>query len=210
MKKLILFITLSILAFASNVFNQKEYYLYTLYDNKFQVVFPGDPSIQEIPQELLDLKMIVKSLPHEYKKQMTQSQIDKIASSAIQQFKSNQLYIYVDQNSKIWFKAQSIPSYVEHKNYIWNGTKNTLDNVIKDALKADNRTIIDFSSKIYKDEDKYIAKHTSFYFLDGQKVYSSTKNIYYKDKNYIWTVSYIDETNKQIFDDYENNVKILK
>ena len=33
---------------------------------------------------------------------------------------------------------------------------------------------------------------------------------YYKDKNYIWTVSYIDETNKQIFDDYENNVKILK
>lgn len=84
MKKLILFVTLSILAFASNVFNQKEYYLYTLYDNKFQVVFPGDPSIQEIPQELLDPKMIVKSLPHEYKKQMTQSQIDKIASSAIQ------------------------------------------------------------------------------------------------------------------------------
>jgi hypothetical protein len=210
MKKLILLISLSILTFASTLVNEKEYYLYKLYNNKFQAVFPGNPTIQEIPQELLDSKMIVNSLPYEYRKQLTQSQIDKIVSNTIQQFRNNQPYIYADQNSKVWFKVQSMPSNLEHKNYIWSGIKNTIDNLLKNTLKADNRTIIDFSSNIYKYEDKYIAKYTSFYFLDGQKVYSSTKNIYYKDKTYQWTVSYINKTNKQIFDDYENNIKILK
>ena len=102
------------------------------------------------------------------------------------------------------------PSFLEHKNYIWSGIKKQIDEIIKDSLKNDNRTLINFSSTLDKEKDTYVAIYTSSYFLDSQKVYSSTKHIYYKDKVYKWTVSYVNESNKFIFDEYQHNIKILE
>ena len=41
--------------------NRQEYYTYKLFDNKFQAKFPDEPSLQEIPKELLNPKEIEKS-----------------------------------------------------------------------------------------------------------------------------------------------------
>ena len=51
--------------------------------------------------------------------------------------------------------------------------------------------------------------YTSSYILGEQKVYSSTKQIYYKDKVYKWSISYVDKSDKNIFDEYQHNVKII-
>lgn len=190
--------------------NAVEYYTYKLFNNKFQAVFPDEPSLQEIPIELLNPKEIEKSFPYKYTKELNQKQIDKIVQEAIVNLKNNQPYIYADTNNQISYSAQMQPSSLEHKNYIWSGIKKQIDEIIKNSLKIEKRTLINFSSTLDKENDTYVAIYTSSYFLDSQKVYSSTKHIYYKDKVYKWTVSYINESNKNIFDEYEHNVKILK
>ena len=190
--------------------NAAEYYTYKLFNNKFQAVFPDEPSLQEIPKELLNPKEIEKSFPIKYTKELTQKQIDKLVQDVIVNLKNNQPYIYADTNNQIAYSAQMQPSFLEHKNYIWSGIKKQIDEIIKDSLKIDNRTLINFSSTLDKEKDTYVAIYTSSYFLDSQKVYSSTKHIYYKDKVYKWTVSYVNESNKFIFDEYQHNIKILE
>ena len=49
--------------------NRQEYYTYKLFNNKFQAVFPDEPSLQEIPKELLNPKEIDKSFPIKYTKE---------------------------------------------------------------------------------------------------------------------------------------------
>ncbi len=71
---------------------------------------------------------------------------------------------------KLSFTAQSSPSQLEHKNYIWHGIKKLLDGMTKDEVKAGNQTLINFSSSIDKKNDTYIAIYTSSYFMEGQKV----------------------------------------
>lgn len=190
--------------------NAAEYYTYKLFNNKFQAVFPDEPSLQEIPKELLNPKEIEKSFPIKYTKELTQKQIDKLVQDVIVNLKNNQPYIYADTNNQIAYSAQMQPSFLEHKNYIWSGIKKQIDEIIKDSLKIDNRTLINFSSTLDKEKDTYVAIYTSSYFLDSQKVYSSTKHIYYKDKVYKWTVSYVNESNKFIFDEYQHNIEILE
>ncbi len=123
--------------------------------------------------------------------------------------KNSQPYIYTDTINQISYTSQIMPSGLEHKNYLWSGIKNMLDKQLKDILKADNRTVISFSSSLDKYNDKYIAIYTSSFFMDGQKVYSTTKHIYYKDKIYKWTITYVDKSDKKIFDEYQHNVKVI-
>lgn len=187
-----------------------DFYIYKLFDNKFQAVFPNSPSIQEIPKELLNRNNILKSLPPEYVKELTQKQIDKVLNDTIEIMRSSQPLIYADMVNKRSYTAQSMPSGLEHENYIWSGIKNMLDKQIKDVVKTDNRTLINFSSTLDKDNDVYIAIHSNSYYLEGQKVYSSTKQIYYKDRSYKWSVSYVDKNDQNIFDEYQHNVKVLQ
>ena len=188
----------------------QDFYTYKLFNNKFQAIFPGEPTIQKIPKELLDSKAIENSLPYEYRKELTQKQINKIVSDTMNQFKMSQPYIYTDMNNQLSFTAQTMPSQVEHKNYIWSGIKNLLDDLVKKGLKANKANIINFSSSLDKNKDTYIAIYTYSYYIEGQKVYSSTKHIYYKDKIYKWTVGYVNKANKSIFDNYKKPSKVIK
>lgn len=190
--------------------NTSNYYIYKLFDNKFQAVFPDSPNIQEIPKELLNPNYLLKALPKEHLKKLSQKQIDKILADTIEKMKNSQPYIYTDTTNQISYTSQTMPSGLEHKNYLWSGIKDMLDKQLKDVLKADKRTIIDFASSLDKYNDKYIAIHTTSYLMEEQKVYSTTKHIYYKKEIYKWTVTYMDKSNKSIFDDYHHNVKILK
>lgn len=130
-------------------------------------------------------------------------------ADTIEKMKNSQPYIYTDTINQISYTSQIMPSGLEHKNYLWSGIKNMLDKQLKDILKADNRTVISFSSSLDKYNDKYIAIYTSSFFMDGQKVYSTTKHIYYKDKIYKWTITYVDKSDKKIFDEYQHNVKVI-
>lgn len=194
---------------SSNMLYAQEFYTYKLFDNKFQVVFPGEPSIQHIPNELLDPKQIENSLPYEYKKQLSQQQIKQIVSDTITTIINNQLYIYSDTNNQVAYIAQSVPSKIEDKNYKWSGIQNKIDKLLKDALIADNRVVISFSSTYDKNDYLYTALYTTTYMLEGQKIYSNTKHIYYKDKVYKWTVQYANKISKNIFDTYQQNVKLI-
>ena len=118
--KFIVLITIS-----SGVYAQ-DFYTYKLFGNKFQVIFPGEPYIQDIPKELLDPVRIENSIPYKYKKGLSQYQIKKLVSNTIQQMKNSIPYAYTDKINKLSFTAQSLPSQLEHKNYIWHGIKKCL------------------------------------------------------------------------------------
>lgn len=199
-----------VLMFISSGLHAQNFYSYKLFDNKFQAVFPGEPSVQHIPKELLDPKTIERSLPYEYKKQLTQKQINKIVSDVIKR-NNIQAYQYSDRANQIAFTSQSMPSALKYDvGEYKQSTKQMLDKSIKDPLRVDGRTIINFSSTFNRKKNTYIAIHTSSYFLEGQKRYSSTKQIIYKKKVYKWTVMYPSLNDKHIFDDYQKHCKVIK
>lgn len=202
-------IKIIVFIFISSVLNAQDFYSYKLFNNKFQAVFPGEPSVQHIPKEALNPKVIENSLPYEYRKKLTKKEIKKIVSDAIITIKKSQPYIYTDKTNQLSFTSQSVPSNVEHKNYIWSGIKKTLDGIVKQGLRANGMKLINFSSTIDKKKDTYIAIYTSSFFIEGQKMYSSTKHIYYKDKIYKWTVGYVNLNDKYIFDNYKSNCKVI-
>lgn len=189
--------------------NEANYYIYKLFNNKFQAIFPDTPSVQKIPQELLNPSSIKKSLPYKYRKELSPKQLNKIIADIIEKMKNSQPLIYTDEQNQMSFTSQELPSGLEHKNYLWSGAKNMLDNLNKETLKSDS-TLIDFTSSLDKYNDTYIAIYTSTYTTEGQKIYSTTKHIYYKDKIYKWTMSYLDKSKKNIFDEYQHNVKLIK
>lgn len=199
-----------ILILITNVLNAQDFYTYKLFNNKFQVIFPGQPYIQDIPEELINPRTIENSIPYKYKKDLSRKQIRKLVSDAIIQIKNSTPYAYTDIVNKLSFTAQSLPSQLEHKNYIWHGIKKLLDGMTKDEVKANNYTLINFSSSIDKKNDTYIAIYTSSYFMEGQKVYSSVKKIYHKEKIYSWDVRYINKNDKKIFDSYKQYCKVIK
>lgn len=189
---------------------QTQYYLYKLFDNRLQAVFPDTPTIQEIPSEQIDPKALEKMIPYKYKKDMSQNQVEKLVADMIIQMKNSQPYIYVDNINQIWYSSQTMPSQMKHENYIYSGIKNTLDNIIKDSLKADGRTLMNFSSTLDANNNTYIAVYDSNYFIEDKKVYTSTKHIYHKDSVFKWSVSYVNKEDKSIFDEYQDNVKIIR
>lgn len=190
--------------------NSNKFYTYSLFNNSFQAVFPGEPTIQEIPIEQIDPNALEKMIPYKYKKDMNQNQVEKLIADMILQMKNNQPYIYVDNLNKIWYSSQTIPSKMEYKDYRHSDTKDMLDTVIKDGLKADGSSLIDFSSTMDVQNNIYVALYDTTYFMEGTKIYASTKQIYHEDKIYKWRVSYVDRENKRIFDNYQHDVKIIK
>lgn len=194
---------------SSSAFAQ-DYYVYELFNNKFQAAFPGRPSISDLPKDLLDADRLEKLLPYEQKKHLTQKQIKKIALDTIKQLRNSQPYVYFDKVNKITFTALSIPSNLEQKNYKWSSIKQLLDDLIKKGLKTANQTLIKLSSTLDKNKSTYIAIYSYSYFVEGQKFYSSTKNIYYKDKSYKWTVTSVNKNNKNIFDKYSKYCKVIE
>ncbi len=77
-------------------------------------------------------------------------------------------------------------------------------------MRADGRKILSFSSKDSSRKDSYIAISTTSFTQGGQKVYASSKQIYYKKYMYKWTVMYTDRNDKQIFDKYQDSVRVLR
>ncbi|HIP13706.1 MAG TPA: hypothetical protein EYG73_13440 [Arcobacter sp.] len=198
-----------LISISSGLYAQ-DFYSYKLFDNKFQVIFPGEPSVQHIPKELLDPKAIEKSIPYEYKKKLTQKQIEKLISDIINR-NNIQAYIYGDKVNQIAFTSQSMPSALKYDvGEYKQSTQKMLDKSIKDTLKTDGRTIINFSSIFNRKENTYIAIYTSSFFTEGQKRYASTKQIIYKKKVYKWTVVYSSLSDKYVFDNYQIHCKVIK
>lgn len=188
----------------------KQFYTYKLFNNKFQVVFPDEPTLQKIPKELIDPKTILKSISHKYAKNLTKKQRDEVVFQTIKLIKKTIQYNYIDESNQISYIAQTMPSEPEHKNFIILGMKQQIDNFTQSSLKATGNNIIEFTSILDKDNKIYTAIHTSSFFYEGQKAYTSTKHIIYKDKVYRWSISYTNKNDKPIFDNYKYKVKVLK
>lgn len=190
---------------------EAKYYIYKLFNDKFQAVFPDSPIIQKIPKELLQPNNILKSIPYKYTKKLNQQQLDKIVEDTIREIKNSQPNIYADKINQVSYTSQTLSSGLKYNiGKYKKSIKQNIDEVIKQALKTDNRKLINFSSTLDRHKDTYIAIYHSSYFLNEQKIYSSTKHIYYKDKVYKWSISYINKDDKKIFDDYKHHVKTLK
>ena len=185
-------------------------YVYKLFNNKFQTIFPDKPYLQPIPKEVLDPTKLLQSLPYKYREQLSKKQLDNIVSDTIKIIKNNQPYVYTDKSRQLSFSVQSTPSNLKHNNYIWHGIKERIDENICLPLKASGRDILSFSSTLDKKNDTYIAIYSYSYFMEGQKVYGKTKEIYYKNKTYKWHIGYVHKSDENIFDDYQHNIKILK
>ena len=200
----------ALLIFFSIGLYAQDLYTYKLFNNEFQAVFPGQPSVQEIPKEVLDPIAIEKSLPYEYKKQLTRKQVDKIVSDVIN--KNNiQSYIYADRDNQIAYTSQSGSSGFKHDiGEYKQSTKKFLDDSVIEPLKSLGQKIISFSSEFNRKENIYIALVSSSYFTEGVKMYKSTKFIYYKKKTYHWSVIHVDIQDKQIFDTYSKYSKVIK
>ena len=195
----------------SSVLNAQDFYTYKLFNNEFQVIFPGDPYKQEIPKGLLNPDEIAKQFPDKYKKSLTKTQIRKAALDAINILKSNQPYIYLDQERQLVFSAKSYISGLKYDiGEYKNSTKEMLDESIILQLEKDGRTILNFTSEFNRKQNMYLAYVTSTFFTEGVKRYSTTKHITYKKKNYIWTLIYPSFEDKKIFDSYEKYVHVLK
>ncbi len=86
-----------ILILITNVLNAQDFYTYKLFNNKFQVIFPGQPYIQDIPKELINPRTIENSIPYKYKKDLSRKQITKLVSDTIIQMKNSTPYAYTDK-----------------------------------------------------------------------------------------------------------------
>ena len=186
----------------------QELYTFKLYNNKFEAVFPQKPTIQEIPKEFLDTKKIEVSLPLEYKNKLSKAEMEKVIADIIN--KNNiESYLYVDDISHIVYTTSSFASQLEHKNYIHSDIQKFLDNNLKYAINSQNQNLIEFFSKLDRNNDIYIAYYTTSFQNNGQVFYISSKQIYYKDKIYKWNMTYINLADKKIFDKYEQYCQIV-
>lgn len=101
-----------LLSISSGLYAQ-DFYTYKLFTNEFQAVFPGEPSMQQIPREVLDPKVIESSIPYEYRKNLTKKQIKKIVSNITIRLKSSQIFTYTDKTTKLSFISKTTSSEVK-------------------------------------------------------------------------------------------------
>lgn len=200
---------LKIIVFLILMFNEllsQELYIFKLYNNKFEAVFPQEPTVQKMPKEYFDPKKIENSMPLEYKNKLSKVEIEKV----IADFISNNIetYAYYDDINYILYSSSSFDSQLEHKNYIYSDIQKILDDNLKHAINIEHQNLLEFSSKIDKNNDTYIAHYTTSILKNGQIYYISSKQIYYKDKVYKWNMTYPDYAQKKIFDKYEQYCKI--
>ena len=191
-----------LLCVASGLYAQ-NFYTYKLFDDRFQAVFPGNPEVISLPKAYIDAT-VDKGLAYAKYKNMTKKQKNRF----VDELKNNtKAYQYVDNANQIAYTSTYGPSYTVSYT---KREKNEIQRSIKEAMRADGRKILSFSSKASSRKDSYIAIFTTSFTQGGQKVYASSKQIYYKKYMYKWTVMYTDRNDKQIFDKYQDSVKVLR
>ncbi len=190
-----------LLCVASGLYAQ-NFYTYKLFDDKLQAVFPANPEVVPIPKAYLDA--IKKGIVLSKQENLTQNQIDRIANEIKKNIKA---YQYMDNANQITYSLMSGPSYIATYR---QKEKNKIDKTIKGIMRAEGRKFLKFSSKTSSSKNSYTAIFTTSFMQGGQKVYASTKRIYNAKYIYKWTMIYRDYSDKQIFDKYQDSVKVLR
>lgn len=189
-----------------------DLFLYKLYNNKLQAIFPSEP--QKTSLSISDLHLIkeklVARIPVEYREKMTQKEINTILSNALNIIKNNKPLVSIDRLKHISYTVSKSPSGLKHENYIYDGIQAQIDSQIKLSVQLNGQVLIDFSSKVDKYHDMYIAIYTCSSIQNGQTLYSSVKYIAYKDNTYRWQVGYFNKNDKIVFDDNQKYCKIIK
>ena len=144
----------------------------------------------------------------EYKNKLSKIEREKVIADFVSK-NSIESYEYYDNTNYIVYTSSSFASQLEHKNYIHSNIQKFLDDNLKYAINGQNQNLIDFSSKLDRNNDTYIAYYTASFQNNGQIFYISSKQIYYKDKVYKWNMTYINYADKKIFDKYEQYCKIV-
>ena len=200
--------------FASLLFSlplsEQKFYSYKLFDNEFKAMFPAEPTVLEVPKELLDPKRIEQSIPYEYRKQLTKKELDRIVENIVKK-NAIKAYQYIDQTNKVLITVQSLPTLLKRDvGRYKQSNKKKFDEAIISGVEANGNTIISFSSEFDKKQNSYISIFTSSYFMGTQKVYVSTKQIFYKRKSYKWTVQNFSKSDSTIFDKYAKKCQVIK
>ena len=129
-----------------------------------------------------------------------------------QVFTKNPLtYNAKDSTGKIAFSIQSFPTGQDYDiGKFPQSVKKELDNSIEVATKSVGGTLISFSSVLNSSDNVYMA----IYSFKGREqnvwMYHFTKYIIYRRTLYKWTVSSYNYEVLNIFNDYQNNVIVLK
>ncbi len=115
------------------------------------------------------------------------------------------------QDKKLVFTTQLTMSGFENDiGEYKQSTKSIMDNIIKSSLKVSNYNLSAFHSTFNRKKNIYEAIYNAIFYEDGIKRNISTKYIIYGKKLYKWSVIYTYDKHKNIFDDYQNEVKVLK
>jgi len=208
LKKLLKYLVPILLS--SSVFAQ-DFYSYKLFNNKFQAVFPGKPSLEPISDKVFNRKRIENLIPSEYRKKSSPKEIKEMVSQAIQEIKDRKVYYYNDNDNYLSFTFSARPSHLSESNYRYSGIKKILDKQALGGLEVYGATkLIEYSSIYDRKKSTHVALYTFSFFNEGQKMYGSTKHIFYKDNIYVWSIRYLKLSDKSIFDNYQEYVKVLK
>jgi len=197
---------------SSSAFSQ-DLYTYELFNNKFQAVFPSEPSLQSTPDGLLDPKRVEGLLPPEYKKTLSPKQLKNAVSEGILLLKKNKTYFYNDSGSNLRFTSSIRPSGLTESNYKHPEIKKMMDQVALAGLSSTetpDAKLINWSSIYNRDNSTHIALYTFSFFIDGIKIYCSKKNIFHKEHIYQWSVYYRKLSDRSIFENYQEHAKVLK
>jgi len=209
MKKIVFLMLFASLLFSLPLSEQK-FYSYKLFDNEFKAMFPSKPTVLEVPKELLDPRKIEQAIPYKYRKQLTKEELDGIIAKIVNKNRIK-AYEYIDQTNKAVITVQSLPSSLKSDVGSYKQSiKNILDKTIMDGIKVGGNTIISFSSKFNKGKNTYIAIYSYSYEMNNQKVYVSSKQIFYKRKVYKWTVQSFSKSDNSIFNKYKKFCKIIE
>jgi len=174
----------------------QDFYLYKLFDDKFQTVFPEEPSLQAMPFFAIDPTL--KDSPG-------------AIASIKKHSKDFRVYEYIDSEKQIAIVAKTIPSAYKYDIGAYKQSyKKDLDDMIFLTAKKIGGTILEFSSVFNRDKDTYTALYTLSIEFEGQEAYISTKYIIYKRNLYTWTINYVNKNDKKIFYNYQKHCKVLR
>jgi hypothetical protein len=121
-----------------------------------------------------------------------------------------EMYTAADKPKSVVYTVRSTPTELDHDIGAYKSSfKETLDQLLTMPAKADNQTLVSFSSNFNKKANKYTAEMTTWFVQDGVKRFKSVKRIIYKKKIYDWNVMYSNSFEKsEFFDAFKNFVKI--
>jgi len=119
-------------------------------------------------------------------------------------------YVAANKPNSVVYTVSSQPTNLEHDIGAYKSSlKETLDQLLTMPAKADNQTLVSFTSNFDRKANKYYAEMTTWYIQDGIKRFKSVKRIIYKKKIYDWAVMYSNSSDKsEVFDNFKDFVKI--